>query len=150
MRLLIKRKPAPEAIAGGYRAMLDRYQPKRLWGCVVFGLLLVGAFATVVLAYMFTEYLLTRLDVRRRVLVGDGSPLAPILYANGVSFLVVGISSSSCCSRSDIGLYAAYAVLALPVRTGRLARQHLWFYYRDHLRLGYNRETLSPPCEAPA
>jgi hypothetical protein len=31
--------------------------------------LLVGAFATVVLAYMLTEYLLTRFDVRRRVLV---------------------------------------------------------------------------------
>ena len=54
----------------------------------MFGTLLVGAFATVVLAYVFTEYVLTRFDVRRRVLVGDGLPLLPILYANGVSFLV--------------------------------------------------------------
>ena len=59
----------------------------------MFGVLLVGAFATVVLAYMFTEYLLTRLDVRRRVLVGDGSPLTPIIYANAISFLVVCLSS---------------------------------------------------------
>ncbi len=68
----------------------------------MFGLLLVGAFATVVLAYMFTEYLLTRLDVRRRILVGDGSPLRPILYANGVSFLVVSISSFVILYAADI------------------------------------------------
>jgi hypothetical protein len=102
----------------------------------VFGLLLVGAFATVVLAYMFTEYLLTRLDVRRRVLVGDGSPLRPILYANGVSFLVISISSLVILFAADISFYA-YAVFVCLCAQIVWLTQHLWFYYRDHLRLGY-------------
>jgi hypothetical protein len=102
----------------------------------VFGLLLVGAFATVVLAYIFTEYLLTRLDVRRRVLVGDGWPLLPILYANGVSFLVVCISSFIVLFAADIGFYA-YAALVCLCAQGVWLGQHLWFYYRHHLHLGY-------------
>ena len=102
----------------------------------MFGLLLVGALATVVLAYMFTEYLLTRLDVRRRILVGDGSPLAPILYANGASFLVVCISSFVVLFAADISLYV-YAVLVCLCAQSVWLSQHLWFYYRDHLRLGY-------------
>jgi hypothetical protein len=102
----------------------------------VFGILLVGAFATVVLAYMFTEYLLTRFDVRRRVLVGDGSPLLPILYVNGVSFLVVCISSFIVLFATDIDLYV-YALLICLCAQGVWLSQHLWFYYRDHLRLRY-------------
>jgi hypothetical protein len=104
----------------------------------VFGLLLVGAFATVVLAYMFTEYLLTRFDVRRRVLVGDGSPLGPILYANAVSFLVVCLSSFVVLFAVDAAPQA-YVVLALVClcAQGLWLTQHLWFYYRDHLRLGW-------------
>ena len=102
----------------------------------MFGLLLVGAFATVVLAYMFTEYLLTRFDARRRVLVGDRSPLRPILYANGMSFLVVCISSFIILFAADISLYA-YAVFVCLCAQIVWLTQHLWFYYRDHLRLGY-------------
>ena len=102
----------------------------------MFGLLLGGAFATVVLAYMFTEYLLTRFDVRRRVLVGDRAPLRPILYANGVSFLVVSISSFIILYAADISLYA-YAVFVCLCAQIVWLSQHLWFYYRDHLRLGY-------------
>ncbi len=102
----------------------------------MFGLLLAGAFATVVLAYMFTEYLLTRLDVRRRVLVGDGSPLRPILYANGVSFLVISISSFVILYAADITVYHYAILICLGAQVVWLI-QHLWFYYRDHLRLGY-------------
>jgi len=102
----------------------------------VVGLLLVGAFATVVLAYMFTEYLLTRFDVRRRVLVGDGSPLRPILYANAVSFLVVSISSLIILYAADITVYH-YAILICLCAQIVWLTQHLWIYYRDHLRLGY-------------
>ena len=58
----------------------------------MFGLLLVGAFATVVRPTC-SPRIADAPDVRRRVLVGDGSPLRPILYANGVSFLVVSMSS---------------------------------------------------------
>ena len=35
--------------------MLRSVSANRLWSSVVFGVLLVGAFATVVLAYMFTD-----------------------------------------------------------------------------------------------
>jgi hypothetical protein len=104
----------------------------------VFGVLLVGAFATVALAYMFTEYLLTRFDVRRRVLVGDGSPLVPIIYANAVSFLVICFSSFVVLFAADAGIHA-YALLVLICfgAQGVWLTQHLWFYYRDHLRLGW-------------
>ena len=104
----------------------------------MFGLLLVGAFATVVLAYMFTEYLLTRFDVRRRVLVGDGSPLSPILYANAVSFVVICVSSCVVLCAADLSLrdYAAIVLVCLCAQAVWLT-QHLWFYYRDHLRLGW-------------
>lgn len=102
----------------------------------MFGLLLVGAFATIVLAYLLTEYLLTRLDVRRRVLVGDGAPLTAILYANGLSFLLVTVSSFVILFAAGIGLYAA-ALLVCVCAQGVWLIQHLWFYYRDHLRLRY-------------
>jgi hypothetical protein len=98
--------------------------------------LLVGAFATLVLAYMMTEYLLTRFDARRRVFVGDGSPLLPILYANGVSFLVVCISSFVILFAAGISLYP-YALLVCLCAQIVWLSQHLWFYYCDHLRLGY-------------
>lgn len=106
----------------------------------MFGLLLIGAFATVVLAYIFTEYLLTRFDVRRRVLVGDGdrSPLLPILCANAVSFVVICLSSFAVLFAADFGVHAyAAIVLVCLFAQGIWLTQHLWFYYRDHLRLGY-------------
>ena len=106
----------------------------------MFGLLLGGAFATVVLAYMFTEYLLTRFDVRQRVLVGDAddSPLRPILYANGVSFLVISISSFVILFAADFDVHAYAAIVLICVcAQGIWLTQHLWFYRRDHLRLGW-------------
>lgn len=107
-----------------------------VWGCVVFGLLLGGAFAVIVLAYLMTEYLLTRFDARRRILVGDGTRLRPILYANGMSFLVVSLSSVVVLFAADIRLYH-YALLVCLCAQAVWLCQHLWFYYRDHLRLGY-------------
>ncbi|MBX9773804.1 MAG: hypothetical protein K2Y71_05265 [Xanthobacteraceae bacterium] len=104
----------------------------------MFGVLLFGAFATVVLAYMMTEYLLTRFDVRRRVLVGDGAPLLPILCANGVSFLVICFSSFVVLYAADLSPHT-YPLLALVClcAQGVWLTQHLWFYHRDHLRLGW-------------
>lgn len=104
----------------------------------MFGLLLVGAFATVVLAYMFTEYLLTRFDVRRRVLIGDGAPLLPIVCANAVSFVVICLSSFIVLFAAGVGVqtYAAIVLVCLCAQ-GVWLTQHLWFYYRDHLRLGW-------------
>jgi hypothetical protein len=104
----------------------------------VFGVLVVGAFAAVVLAYMFTEFLLTRFDVRRRILVGDGSPLLPIVCANAVSFVVVALATFVVLYAADLGLqdYAALVLICLCAQ-GIWLTQHLWFYYRDHLRLGW-------------
>jgi hypothetical protein len=116
--------------------MLNCIGQTDVWSGVVFGTLLVGAFATVVLAYILTEFLLTRFDVRRRVLVGDGWPLITIFYANGVSFLVVCISSFIVLFATGIGLYA-YALLVCLCAQGVWLSQHLWFYYRHHLHLGY-------------
>jgi hypothetical protein len=104
----------------------------------VFGLLLVLAFGTVVLAYVFTEYLLTRFDVRQRVLTGDGGPLVTILCANGVSCVVISISSVVVLLAAGASLHDyAYAMLICLCAQGVWLSQHLWFYYRDHLRLRY-------------
>ena len=93
-------------------------------------------FLTILLAYALTEYLLTRFDVRRRVLLGEGWPIRPILAANAVSFLVVWISSLVLMFAADVHLYYQATIVCICAQTVWLT-QHLWFYYRDHLRLGY-------------
>lgn len=100
------------------------------------GLLLTGMFLTVILAYAFTEHLLKRLDVRRRVLMGQGSPLLAILGANVMSFVVVWISSLVLMFAADVHLYY-YATLVCLCAQGVWLTRHLWFYYRDHIRLRY-------------
>ena len=102
----------------------------------MFGLLLVGTLATVVLAYVVTEFLLMRLDVRRRVLVGDGWLLITILCVNAVSLLVVCIVSVVVLFATGTGLYASAVMVCIGVQAVWLS-QHLWFYHRDHLRLGW-------------
>ena len=116
--------------------MLSGYYETSVWGRVVVGLLLVGVFLAVVAAYLFTELLLARFDVRRRVVVGEGSPLRPILMANGLSFVVVWLSSLVLMFAADVHLYS-YATLVCLCAQGVWLTQHLWFYYRDHLRLKY-------------
>ncbi len=100
------------------------------------GLLLASVFLTVVAAYLLTEYLLARFDVRRRVLVGEGWPVLPILAVNGMSFLVVWISSLVLMFAADVHLYY-YATLVCLCAQGVWLTQHLWFYHRNHLRLRY-------------
>jgi hypothetical protein len=105
-------------------------------GCVVVGVLLTGTFLAIVLAYGLTEMSLKRLDVRRRVLVGEGSPLLMILSANVLSFLAVWIASLILMFAADIHFYD-YATLVCLCAQGVWLVQHLWFYYRDHVRLKY-------------
>ena len=100
------------------------------------GLLMTGMFLTVILAYVFTEYLLKRLNVRRSVLVDQGSPLLAILGANAMSFLVVWVSSLVLMFAADVHLYY-YATLVCLCAQGVWLSQHLWSYYRDHVRLRY-------------
>jgi hypothetical protein len=53
-----------------------------------------------------------------------------------VSFLVISISSLVILFAADISFYA-YAVFVCLCAQIVWLTQHLWFYYRDHLRLGY-------------
>lgn len=105
------------------------------------GLFFVGMFVAVVGAYGCTEYLLTRLDARRRVLVGEGRPLLIILAVNGASFLILWLGSTalivaSGMSVNGMGVYVQAMIICLAAQSLWLT-QHLWFYYRDHLRLRF-------------
>ena len=102
------------------------------------GLLIVGGFIAVVLAYMCAEYLLIRFDARRRVLVGEGHTLLIILGANFVSFALIWASAMIFIFASGSGLYYAVTVICIFAQAVWLS-QHLWFYYRDHLRLRYKQ-----------
>jgi hypothetical protein len=116
--------------------VIRHIQPDRRVECVVVGLLLTGIFLSVILAYALTEYLLKRLDVRRRVLVDQSSPLLAILGANAGSFLVVWISSLALMFAADVHMYY-YATLVCLCAQGVWLTQHLWSYCRGHGRLHY-------------
>jgi hypothetical protein len=103
----------------------------------VVGTLLMGAFLALTLSYMLTEHLLKRLDVRRRILVGEGSPLLLILGANALSFFVVWISSLVLMFAADVHLYYEYATLVCLCAQGVWLVQHLWLYYRGQGWLKY-------------
>ena len=105
-----------------------------VWSCVVVGLLATWMFLTVILAYLFTEYLLRRLDVRRRIFVGQGWSLFAILGADAVSLLVVWISSLVLMFAADVHLYSSDARSVVGAQ-GVWLSQHLWSYYRGHVRL---------------
>ena len=100
------------------------------------GVLLVGVFLTVVFAYVCTEYLLVHFDARRRVLVGEGWPLLTLLGANFASFIIVWLSSLVFVFASGAELHYQATIVCL-CSQGVWLLQHLWFYYRDHLRLRY-------------
>jgi hypothetical protein len=106
----------------------------------VVGVLFVGVFLTIVLAYACTEYLFVLFDARRRVLVGYGFALMVILGVNFVSFMLVLLSAFIFIFASGADIYGQAVVVCVCAQAVWLA-QHLWFYYRDHLRLRY--ETTS-------
>ena len=98
--------------------------------------LFVGMFAAVFAAYFVTEFLLGRLDARRRMLIGKGHPLLAILAANLASFGVLLGSSAVVVYVSGTGYYGIGAIVSA-CSQGVWLTQHLWSYYRDHLRLRY-------------
>jgi hypothetical protein len=106
------------------------------WGGVVVGVLLGGVLLSVLSTYACTEYLLVRLDVRQRILVGQGSPLLLILAANLASFLVVWLSAMVLALASEIHVYDLATIFCIFAQAIWLT-QHLWMYYRDHLRMRY-------------
>jgi hypothetical protein len=102
----------------------------------VVGVLFVGVFCAVGLAYACTEYLMTHFDVRQRVMVGE-SGLMLILGVNFLGLALVWLSAVILVAASGQKLYLPVSVIAIGAQAIWLA-QHLWFYYFDHLRVRYD------------
>lgn len=100
------------------------------------GSLIVGFFVAVVCAYGCSEYLFVQLDVRRRILDGDGRTLKVIVAANLLSFAILSVSSLAFVAASGTGLYLESTIVCACAQVLWLA-QHLWAYYRDHPRMRY-------------
>lgn len=98
--------------------------------------LIVGAFIAVIVAYVLSEALFRRFDVRRRILVGEGWPLLTIFVVNLTTLLVVSISSLVFLFAAAAGHYAHATIFCFCVQAVWLCG-HLRFYYREHLRMGY-------------
>ena len=87
--------------------------------------------------------LMTRLDVRRRVMVGEsGLPLL-ILGVNCLSLAMLWLCSAILVAAGGNQLYLQVAVISVGAQAVWLS-QHLWFYYRDHPRVRY--ESTAPHC----
>jgi hypothetical protein len=97
---------------------------------------MLGFFAAVVCAYGCTEYLVVRLDVRRRMLDGGAGSLVIILAANLLSFAILWIGSLAVMVASGADYYVPATIVCACAQAVWLA-QHLWIYYRDHPRLRY-------------
>jgi hypothetical protein len=107
----------------------------------VVGVLFAGVFCAVGLAYACTELLIARFDLRQRVLVGQsGLPL--ILGVNCLSLALVWLSGAILVAASGQHLYVQITVIAIGAQAIWLA-QHLWFYFRDHLRVSYETDSGS-------
>jgi hypothetical protein len=105
----------------------------------VVGVLFAGVFCAVGLAYACTEFLIVRFDVRERVLVGQsGLPL--IVGVNCLSLVLVWLSAAILVAASGQPLYVQITVIAFGAQAIWLA-QHLWFYFRDHLRVRYETDS---------
>jgi hypothetical protein len=106
---------------------------------VVIGAWFVGIFVAIVVAYACTEYLLSLFDARGGVLVGRGFSLLLIFGVILASFLLILLSACiviSVISASGTALFNQVAIVCFGVQLVWLG-QHLWFYYRDHLRLPF-------------
>ena len=100
------------------------------------GFLFAGVFLAVVASYVCTEYQLVLFDAWRRVTTGKSFALSIVLGANLVSFLVLWTSASIFVLASGTEYYAEAAAICAFAQAVWLS-QHLWFYYRNHLRLRY-------------
>jgi len=109
---------------------------RSLGGCVVLGFLFAGVFLAVVAAYACTEYQLVLFDAWRRVMTGTSYALLIIVGANLASFLLLFACTSVFVFASGSHHYAEAAAICGFAQAIWLA-QHLWFYYRNHLRLRY-------------
>jgi hypothetical protein len=69
-------------------------------------------------------------------MVGQGSALPVILLANVISILLLSVSAAVFIYASDSHYYVEALAICALAQTPWLG-QHLWFYWRDHLRLRY-------------
>ena len=99
------------------------------------GVLFLGVFCAVALAYACTEYAMIRFDVRRRVMIGE-SGLLLILGVNCLSLLMLWLCASILAAAGGYQLYLQVAVISVGAQAVWLS-QHLWFYYRDHPRVRF-------------
>ena len=104
-------------------------------GEAVVGVLFVGVFLAVCLAYACTEFAMTRFDVRRRVMVGE-SGLLLIVAVNLLCLLLLWASASLLVALSGQDLYLHVAIIAVGAQAIWLG-EHIWFYHRDHLRVRF-------------
>jgi hypothetical protein len=102
------------------------------------GLWFVGIFVAAVFSFICTEYLLVHLDARRRVMTGEGFTLLIVVGANLLSFTVMWASALVFIAATDSSVYVEATIICVCAQAIWLA-QHLWFYYRDHLRVSDNR-----------
>jgi hypothetical protein len=102
-------------------------------GRVVVGVLLVGVFCAVLFAYACTEYLLLRLDLRRRVMVGK-SGLPMLLAVNVASLAAVWMTSATLVTASGQNFHLQAALISVGAQMVWLIHL-LRFYRRDHLRV---------------
>jgi hypothetical protein len=94
-----------------------------------------GVLCAVGIAYACTEGLMTQLEVRQRVIVGEsGLPL--ILGVNALSLALLWLSGAILIAAGGQTLYLEVTVITIGAQAIWLA-QHLWFYYFDHLRVRY-------------
>jgi hypothetical protein len=107
----------------------------------VVGLWFVGIFVAAVFSYICTEYQLVHLDARRRVMIGEGFTLLVILGANVLSFAVMWVSAVVFIAASGSQVYFEVTLICACAQAIWLI-QHLWFYYRDHLRVRYDNRSF--------
>lgn len=96
--------------------------------------LVIGFFVAVVCAYALTEYLLTQLDGRRRLLDGGVRTMSGILIANLASFAIIWLGGLAFMTASDSPYYLYGTLICIAAQALWLG-EHLWAYYRDHPRL---------------
>jgi hypothetical protein len=102
---------------------------------VVIGVLFIGVFCAVGFAFACTELLMTRFDIRRRVMVGEGG-VGLILAVNFCSLVLLWLIASILVAASGYRLYLQLSVIALGAQLIWLI-QHLWSYYRDRVHVSY-------------
>ena len=99
------------------------------------GVLFIGVFCAVGFAFACTEFLMTRFEIRRRVMVGEGG-VGLILAVNFCSLALLWLAASILVAASGYRLYLELSVIAFGAQAIWLV-QDLWSYHRDRVHVRY-------------